>query len=129
MLNDTLANVLSTINHYEMKGKKECTLSPVSTLAKGVLNILQNKRYVGSTECITDKKGGIFKLHLLGVINKCSVIKPRFSVNTDNIERYEKRYLPAKGMGVIIISTSQGLLTHEEAKAKNVGGRLIAYCY
>lgn len=44
-------------------------------------------------------------------------------------EKFEKRYLPAKNMGIIMVSTSQGITTHRMAKEKKSGGRLIAYCY
>ena len=54
---------------------------------------------------------------------------PRFSIKTDDYEKTEKRHLPAKDFGIIIISTSQGILTHIEAKKKKIGGMLIAYCY
>ena len=68
-------------------------------------------------------------MNLLRNINDCGVVKPRFSFKVKDLEKFEKRYLPAKGMGILIVSTSKGYLTHEEAKKQNIGGRLIAYCY
>ena len=59
----------------------------------------------------------------------CKAIKPRYMVSVSEIEKYEKRYLPAKNFGIIIISTSQGLMTHQTAIDKNIGGSLIAYIY
>jgi small subunit ribosomal protein S8 len=56
-------------------------------------------------------------------------IKPRFPVKLENFEKFEKRYLPAKGFGHMLISTSKGLMLHEQAKEQKVGGRLIAYIY
>ncbi len=43
--------------------------------------------------------------------------------------KYARRYLPARDMGVLILSTSQGLMTHHAALEKNIGGSLIAYVY
>ncbi|MDZ4226799.1 MAG: 30S ribosomal protein S8, partial [Candidatus Pacearchaeota archaeon] len=60
---------------------------------------------------------------------KCGVVKPRFPVKLDEFEKFEKRYLPAKNFGIIIVSTSNGIMTHIEAKEKKLGGRLIAYIY
>jgi len=37
--------------------------------------------------------------------------------------------LPAKGFGIILVSTNQGILVHSQAREKNLGGRLLAYCY
>ena len=76
-----------------------------------------------------DSKGNILKLHLLGKINKCAVIKPRFIVGKDDYEKYEKRFLPARNMGFMIVTTSSGVMTHDEAKKKGIGGKLVAYCY
>ena len=45
------------------------------------------------------------------------------------MEKYEKRYLPAKQFGILIISTPKGLMTHVQAMDKKTGGKLIAYCY
>ncbi len=129
MLNDPLANVLSKILNYEDKGKKELIIHPCSKIIKNILKIFQEKLYIGELEEITTSRGGVSKLNLIGSINKCGVIKPRFSVTLDEYDKFEKRYLPSVGVGILIVSTSKGLMTHEEAKNKKLGGRLIAYCY
>ncbi|MBW2973268.1 30S ribosomal protein S8 [Candidatus Woesearchaeota archaeon] len=129
MNNDPLANALSAMLNYETVGKKEIIITPTSKVILGVLKILNANQYVGAVDKITDEKGGVIKLHLLGNINKCGVIKPRFSVGWKEFEKFEKRYLPAKGMGIIIISTPKGLMTLDEAREKKTGGKLIAYCY
>jgi len=129
MNNDPLASALSAILNHENVGKKEIVLTPVSKVLLGVLKILNAHQYIGTHETITDARGGFIKLHLLGNINKCGVIKPRFSSSWKEFAKFEKRYLPAKGMGIIIISTPKGLMTLEEAREKQMGGKLIAYCY
>jgi len=129
MLNDPIANVMSSITTYEKTGKREITLTPVSKLTRHILTIMNSHGYVGQVEDVTDARGGIVKLHLLGHINGCGVIKPRFSVNKQDFIKFEKRYLPANGVGILILSTSQGIMTHEQAREKGIGGRLIAYCY
>ena len=68
-------------------------------------------------------------IYLIGKINNCNVIKPRFNVKNDNYEKFEKRFLLAKDFGIIIVSTPKGLMTHIEAKEKGIGGKLILYCY
>ena len=90
---------------------------------------MKTSKYVGDFEEIEDGKGNIIKLNLLGKINKCGVIKPRYSVKKDEFEKFEERYLLARGMGILIVSTKWGIVTHNEAKKKNVGGKLLAYCY
>ena len=129
MNNDPLANTLSAIQNYEKVGKKEIVINPTSKLILGILNIMNAHHYVGAVDITTEARGGFAKLHLLGNINKCGVIKPRFSVGWKDFEKFEKRYLPAKGMGIILISTPLGLMTLTEAREKKIGGKLIAYCY
>jgi len=129
MLNDSLANVLSNILNAAKSGKGSCTARPSSKLIEQVLTIMQGNRYVGSYEIISDGKGNTVKINLIGRINKCGAIKPRFSVKKEDYEKFEKRFLPAKDFGVLIISTPKGLMTHQEAKEKNLGGKLIAYIY
>ena len=127
-LNDPLGNVLSHIHNSEKASKKECTL-PSSKLIIKVLNIMKDNHYIGDIEKIDNGKSGLLNVKLIGSINKCNVIKPRYPFKKNDIEKFEKRYLPSKGFGIIIISTSKGYMTHDEAKQKKIGGRLIAYCY
>ncbi len=129
MLNDTLANALSNVMNAENRGQPRCLVKPASKIIKKVLEIMQENGFVGSFKEETDSKGNYLQLNLLGAINKCGVIKPRFSVKKEGFEAFEKRFLPAKGFGILIISTPKGIMGHEEAKKKNLGGKLIAYCY
>lgn len=129
MLNDPLAHTLSVILKADSMGRAECKVQPTSKLIKKILTILNEKGYIGIFEELTSARGGVLKVNLLNKINKCGVIKPRFSVTLSEYEKFEKRYLPAKGVGLLIVSTSKGLMTQEESKEKKIGGRLIAYCY
>ncbi len=129
MLNDPLANVMSMILNGEKLGERTVTVHPASSIIKEVIEILRQKGYVKDWTVTGTARGGTITITLSGNVNKCGVIKPRFSVEKDEIEKFEKRYLPAKGMGILIISTNQGLLTHTAVLEKHTGGRLIAYCY
>jgi small subunit ribosomal protein S8 len=128
-LNDPLANTMSKIMNSEKVVKSSCIIHPVSSLIKKVLEIMNDHQYIGSYEEVEDQKGNFLKLNLLGHINKCGVIKPRFAITLNDYDKYEKRFLPARNIGILIISTSQGLMTHHESKKKGIGGKLIAYCY
>ncbi len=129
MMHDTIASALSNILNADKVGKEFCLVKPYSKMLKEVLTIMNNKGYIGSFEVINDGSGDIIKVNLVGKVNKCGAIKPRFSVTRDNFEKFEKRYLPAKGFGIIIVSTSKGVMTHVESVEKKIGGKLIAYVY
>ena len=128
-LNDPLANALSLILIDEKAGRNESRIKPSSKIIRNVLDVMKTNNYVGDFEEIMDGRGGIIKLNLLGSINKCGVIKPRYNVKRDEFEKFEERYLLARDMGILIVSTPLGIVTHHEAKKKNIGGRLLAYCY
>ena len=128
MQHDLLSDVLSGIKNGDKYGKRE-VVTPFSKLIKEVLLILQKHNYIGDFEYVDDKKGGRVRVQLLGKINDCKSIKPRFYVRKDEYPKWEKRYLPAIGLGFLIISTSQGIFTHDIAKEKGLGGTLLAYVY
>ncbi|MFA6073539.1 MAG: 30S ribosomal protein S8 [Candidatus Woesearchaeota archaeon] len=127
-LNNPLANVLSFINNQEKLGKKDLITKNNSKLIREVLVILQDEQYIGSYEKIETELSAI-KINLLGKINKCGVITPRFKVKVADYEKYEKRFLPAMGFGILIVSTNKGLMTNVKAKELNLGGKLICFTY
>ena len=128
-LNDPLANSLSSILNSEKSAKDTVNIRPVSKMLIKVLEILKDNNYIGEYERIEDGRGDLIRINLIGKINKCGVIKPRFAIKKDEFEKHEKRFLPARGFGILIVSTNKGLILHEEAKKQGIGGKLIAYCY
>jgi small subunit ribosomal protein S8 len=128
-LNDPLANALSSILIDEKSGRNESKIVPSSKMIRKVLDVMKDNGYVGDFEEIEDRRGNIIKLNLLGNINKCGVIKPKYSVKNNEFEKFEERYLLARDTGILIVSTPSGIVTHREAKKKNIGGKLLAYCY
>jgi small subunit ribosomal protein S8 len=125
---DNLADALVAIKNAERVGKKECVI-PASKLIKNVLKILQAKDYIGSFEFIDDGKSGKFRIELKGKIIDCNAIKPKFSVRVEEFEKFEKRFLPARDIGILILSTPKGIIDHKKAKELRTGGKLLAYCY
>ena len=128
MRHDLLADALSTIKNADKIGKKECYVKG-SKLVQSVLRILQKNKYIGFFELINDGKSGVFKIELKNKILDTNVIKPRFSVKVDEFEKWEKRYLPARNVGILILTTPKGVLDHKTAKQLHTGGKLLAYCY
>jgi len=129
MQNDTLASALAAINNAEKIGRMTCTIRPISRIIKTVLRIMQENQYIGLWEEKTDARGGNLTVHLLGKINRCGAIKPRFPITMKEYEKFEKRFLPARDFGIIIVSTSKGMMSHGDAKTKRLGGKMVSYCY
>jgi len=128
-MNDPIANAISHILNCEKLGRPECRIENVSKLMKKVLDIMRENHYIGEYKVTVNNNKQTAIINLIGNINKCGAIKPRFSVEWDQFEKFEKRYLPAQGFGILIISTNKGLMTHAQATEKKLGGRLIVYCY
>ena len=126
---DTLTNGLITIINNEMRNKRECVISPASKLLGRVLRIIQLNGYIGEFEFIDDGRSGKFRIQLLGRINSCAVVKPRYSVKSDRMEDWEKRFLPSKEVGLLIVSSPGEVISQRDAKERKVGGRLLAYVY
>lgn len=124
MSQDTVADALNQIMNAKKASKEEVEIKRHSKLLISVLAIAKLKGYIKNYKV----DGTVLKVEL-GNIHGLRAIKPRFAVEVDEIEKYIKRYLPAKNLGIIIISTSQGLMTHQTALEKNIGGSLIAYLY
>lgn len=129
---DPLANTLSAIYNAEMRAKKEVVTWPASRLILNILKVLQREGYIGEFEYIDDGRWGKIKIQLLGRINKIGVIKPRYPVKYTelvNPPSWLKKYLPAYNIGILILTTPQGVMSHREAVEKKIGGVLLAYCY
>ncbi len=124
MSQDIVADALNKIMNGKRSKKESVVVTRFSKLLLGVLDIAKKGGY------IKDYKIDKTNLEIqIGDLNECKAIKPRFNVTNPEIMKYMKRYLPTKDMGVIIISTNKGLLTHSEVLDKNLGGCLIAYFY
>jgi small subunit ribosomal protein S8 len=126
---DPLSNTLATIMNNEVRNKRECVVAPASKLIGQVLRVMQANGYVGEFEFIDDGRFGKFKIQLLGRINRCGSVRPRFPVRADSYAGWEKRFLPSRDVGVLVVSTPEGVMSHKEAISKGVGGRLLAYVY
>ncbi len=125
----TLSNMMATVKNAANSGKSEALVRPTSAVCTAVLQLMQKNGYVGEFETIDDGRGKVYRLKLPHTVNNCGAISPRTPVRVFEIEKWEKRYLPAQGFGILILTTSAGVITHEEAKKKKVGGKLIAFVY
>lgn len=124
MSQDIVADALNQLMNAKKAGKKEVLVKHHSKFLFSVLALAKLKGYVSSYSI----QGG--KLNIkIGKLNSCTAIKPRFVVSVKDYDKYVKRYLPARDFGILIVSTSEGLMTHQTAQEKDKGGSLIAYFY
>jgi len=126
MSQDIVADALNMMKNAKKAKKEVVKLSRISNVLIEVLKIMKQKGAIKRYK-IDSKEKSIEVV--LGDLFECKAIKPRFSVDKTQIEKYRRRYLPARDIGTVVISTNKGLLTHEEAAEEKIGGCLIAYFY
>ncbi len=125
---DSIADAINTIKTNERIGRKECTLHSTKMI-RAILDVMKRESYIGNYAEFMDGKIPRLKVQLSNRINAIGVIKPRYSVKMTDIQKYEMRYIPSRDFGILILSTSKGMLTNKQAKEQSVGGRLVAFVY
>lgn len=123
-MQDIIANAMNCLMNTKRAGKNDTCVVPSSKLLQDVLGIMKRNSYISSYK----EQDGEAEI-VLGSFNSCKAIKPRFYVRKNEFDKYVRRFLPARDFGILIVSTSKGLLTHKEAMEKNIGGSLIAFCF
>ena len=121
---DLLADAFNTIKTHEFVGQEECDVPSSKTVLR-VIELLKSHGYV---EDFIPKDNTIH-VKLSGRINNCGVIKPRFHVKKDEWSKVEEQYIPGVDIGLIIVTTQEGLMTNRDANQKEIGGRIIAFVY
>lgn len=127
--NDPLSDALSGLNNAESVGHLRHSVQPASNLIRNVLRVFQESGYISAFEYVEDGKAGLFEVELKGAINECGAVKPRYSIGADEFEDWEKRFLPAQNYGALVVTTSRGVMSHDDARTEGVGGQVIAYVY
>ncbi|MEM1742477.1 MAG: 30S ribosomal protein S8 [Nitrososphaerota archaeon] len=128
MSRDLVSGLFTTLQNNEMARNRECIYS-ASKLIGNILRVLQRHGYIGAFEYIEDGRGGKFKIQLLGRINRSAPIRPRFSVNKNEWDKWEEKYLPSRDVGILIVTTNKGVMSHIEVKKLGIGGKLLGYVY
>jgi small subunit ribosomal protein S15Ae len=85
--------------------------------------------YIGEFEIVDDHRSGKIVVQLTGRINKCGVISPRFDLKLGDVEKWINNLLPSRQFGHIVLTTSAGIVDHEEARRKHTGGKVLGFFY
>mmetsp|Transcript_9486 Transcript_9486/g.23374 ORF Transcript_9486/g.23374 Transcript_9486/m.23374 type:complete len:131 (+) Transcript_9486:68-460(+) len=129
VLISVLNNCLKKITQAEKSGKRQVLLRPSSKVIVKFLQVMQKHKYIGEFEIIDDRRAGKIVVTLLGRLNKCGVISPRFDVKLPEIEKWIVNLLPSRNFGFVVLTTSLGIMDHEEARRKHTGGKILGFFY
>ncbi|KAJ6839920.1 40S ribosomal protein S15a [Iris pallida] len=93
------------------------------------LLVMQKHGYIREFEYVDDHRSSKIVVELHGRLNKCGVIRPHFDVGVKDIEPWIARLLPSRQFGNIVLTTFAGIMDYEEARRKNVGGKVLGFFY
>jgi len=125
VLNDTLKSLYNA----EKRGKRQVLVRPISKVVIKFLQTMQKHGYIDEFEIIDDHRSGKIVVQLNGRLNKCGVISPRFDVKLNEMESWITKLLPSRQFGFLVLTTSYGIMDHEEARAKHTGGKILGFFY
>ncbi|BBG24388.1 30S ribosomal protein S8 [Sulfuracidifex tepidarius] len=127
-----LSNALTTIYNNEARRHNQAIIIPGSKLVINVLKVMQKEGYIGEFEQIDDGRWSKVVVQLLGRVNKCGPVTPRYSLSYRDmisLPDHVRKYLPSKEIGIIIVSTSKGVMSHKLAAANRLGGVALGYVF
>ena len=125
---NTVSDACCALKNAERARKNEVIISPASKILQQILRIFQKYAYIGEFERYDDGRQGKFKIALLGKINECSGLM-RLNYKISQFEMLERKLMPAPGLGIVILTTNQGIMTMNEAGEKQIGGHALCYIY
>jgi len=128
MKSDIISDALNTIMNAKRIEKTEVRINRISKFLINILEMMKEEKYI-DFEVKDEQESKPYVVVKILKLNVCRAIKPRYSVTSEGVEKYLRRYLPSRNFGTVIVSTNKGLMTQYEADKNNLGGSLIAYFY
>ncbi|MFJ5767090.1 MULTISPECIES: 30S ribosomal protein S8 [Lysinibacillus] len=130
-MTDPIADMLTRIRNANMVRHEKLEV-PASNVKKEIAEILKREGFVRDVEYVEDNKQGIIRIFLKYGKENERVITGLKRISKPGLRVYAKTNEVPKvlnGLGIALVSTSQGLLTDKEARAKQVGGEVLAYVW
>lgn len=131
VMTDPIADFLTRIRNANMARHESLEL-PASKIKKDIAEILKREGFIKNVEYIEDDKQGVIRVFLKYGKNNERVITGLKRISKPGLRVYAKSGEVPKvlnGLGIAVVSTSEGIFTDKEARSKNVGGEVLAYIW
>ena len=131
VMTDPIADLLTRIRNANMVRHEKLEV-PASNIKKEIAEILKREGFVRDVEYIEDNKQGIIRIFLKYGSSNERVITGLKRISKPGLRVYAKATEVPRvlnGLGIALVSTSQGVLTDKEARAKQLGGEVLAYVW
>ncbi|XP_069505721.1 small ribosomal subunit protein uS8-like [Ambystoma mexicanum] len=122
---NVIADDLQSINNAEKHGNREVLIRPCSKVIVCFITVMMKHGYIGEFEAIDDHRAGKIVVNLTGRLNKCGGISPRFDVQLKDLEKWQNNLLPSRQFEYIVLTTSAGIMDHEEANRKHTEVKIL----
>jgi len=131
VMTDPVADMLTRIRNANAV-RHESLEVPGSRLKKEIAEILKREGFIKDVEYVEDNKQGMIRIFLKYGPNQEKVITGLKRISKPGLRVYAKadevpRVL--SGLGIAIVSTSNGIITDKEARKQSVGGEVLAYVW
>ena len=131
-MTDPIADLLTRIRNGA-KAKKPAVDVPASKLKREVVRILKDNNFIKDVLDLPDNKQGILRVYLKYSKGDVPVIRGIQRVSRPGLRRYfdadQVRRTTHNARGIMIVSTSSGVMTNFEAAQKRIGGEILARCW
>lgn len=131
VMTDPIADFLTRVRNANSARHTSVEI-PASKLKREMANILKNEGFVKDVEILEDDKQGVIRIFLKYGQNNERVITGLKRISKPGLRVYvnaEEMPKVLNGLGIAIVSTSNGVVTDKTARAKNVGGEILAYVW
>jgi len=127
MSQDVVADGLNQIMNAKRIEKRELIIRKYSKVLIGLFEMMKERGHIDYEIGVGDKGLGV-RVTIIK-LNECKAVKPRYYADVAGIDKYERRFLPSRNFGTLVISTNKGMVDQKKARELNVGGSIVAYFY